>query len=220
MAQTRPARYHCAAMARPDTSLRPALEALAARDPDIARHFALCGLPPVRRHKTGFGGLLRIVMAQQVSAASAAALNARLAAAVRPLTPRTFLAQDDAALRAMGLSRAKMRYGRALAEDVLSRRIDLRGLAELDDEAALEHLVRAKGVGRWTAEIYLLFALRRPDIWPAGDLAVQSAAQRLKGLEARPGDAALRALAEPWRPHRSAAARFLWHLYRHPGVPD
>ena len=207
-------------MARPDKSLQPALEALAARDPDIARHFAVCGLPPVRRQKTGFGGLLRIIMAQQVSAASAAALNARLAEAVRPLTPKTFLALDDAALREIGLSRAKMRYGRALAEDLLSRRIDLRKLARLDDEAAIEHLMQAKGVGRWTAEIYLLFSLRRADIWPADDLAVQSAAQRLKGLKDRPRGEVMRDLAEPWRPHRSAAARFLWHLYRHPGVPD
>ena len=207
-------------MARPDKSLRPALEALAARDPDIARHYEACGLPPVRRQKTGFAGLLRIIMAQQVSAASAAALNARLAAAATPLTPSSFLALDDAALRRIGLSRPKMRYGRALAEDVQSRRIDLSRLARLGDEEAIAHLVQAKGVGRWTAEIYLLFALRRPDVWPADDLAVQTAAQRLKGLETRPRGEVMRALAEPWRPYRSAAARFLWHLYRHPGVPD
>ncbi len=206
--------------ARPDTSLRPALEALAARDPDIARCYPACGLPPVRRHKTGFAGVLRIVMAQQVSTASAAAIIGRLNAAVRPLTPEGFLGLDEAVLKAIGLSRQKMRYGRALAEDLLARRIDLRALARMADEEAIAHLVQAKGIGRWTAEIYLLFALRRPDVWPAGDLAVQAAAQRLKNLEQRPAGAAMRALGEPWRPYRSAAARFLWHLYRHPGVPD
>ncbi len=207
-------------MARPDKTLQPALEALAARDPDIARCFAACGLPPVRRQKPGFPGLLRIIMAQQVSTASAAAITGRLEAAVRPMTPEGFLKLDEAALKAIGLSRQKMRYGRALAEDVLTRRIDLRALTRMDDEEAAAHLTQAKGIGPWTAEIYLLFALRRPDIWPADDLAVQAAAQRLKNLEERPAGEAMRALGEPWRPYRSAAARFLWHLYRHPGVPE
>jgi len=207
-------------MTRPDESLRPALEALAARDADIARQFAACGLPPVRRHQTGFGGLLRIIMAQQVSTASAAAITARLNAAVRPLTPSGFLALNDDALRRIGLSGQKIRYGRALAEDVLGRRIDLRRLHRLDDDEAIAHLTQAKGVGHWTAEIYLLFALRRPDVWPAGDLAVQVALQRLKNLETRPDATAMRALGEAWRPHRSTAARFLWHFYRHAGIPD
>ena len=207
-------------MTRPDESLRPALEALAARDADIARQFAACGLPPVRRHQTGFGGLLRIIMAQQVSTASAAAITARLNAAVRPLTPSGFLALNDDALRRIGLSGQKIRYGRALAEDVLERRIDLRRLHRLDDDEAIAHLTQAKGVGHWTAEIYLLFALRRPDVWPAGDLAVQVALQRLKNLETRPDATAMRALGEAWRPHRSTAARFLWHFYRHAGIPD
>lgn len=204
----------------PDHDLRPALEALAARDRDIARHYATCGLPPVRRRPEGFAGLLHIILAQQVSAASARAIIGRLQAGVRPLTPRRFLKLDDDALRAIGLSRQKMRYGRGLAEDVLSRRLDLKAVAKMDDEAAIEHLVQAKGVGRWTAEIYLLFALGRPDVWPADDLAVQAAAQRLKGLVARPARAEMIELAKSWRPHRSAAARFLWHIYRHPGVPD
>ncbi len=205
---------------RPDETLRPALEALAARDPDIARHYALCGLPPLRRRPVGFAGLAQIIAAQQVSAASANAIVGRLEAALRPLTAEGFLELDEAALKAIGLSRPKMRYCRALAEDLLAGRIDLDGLAGLDDEAAIEHLTRAKGIGVWSAEVYLLFALRRPDVWPAGDLAVQVAVQRVKGLEARPNVAEMRALAEPWRPHRSAAARFLWHLCRHPGLPE
>ena len=150
--------------AAPDETLRPALEALAARDNDIAHHYEVCGLPPVRGRPAGFAGLLHIIMAQQVSAASATAIIARLDQAARPLTPRRFQELDDDALKGIGLSRQKMRYGRALAEDVLSRRIDLDAVADMDDETAIEHLVQAKGVGLWTAEIYLLFALGRPDV--------------------------------------------------------
>jgi DNA-3-methyladenine glycosylase II len=202
-----------------DETLRPALEALAEADRDLARAYRACGLPPVRRHVPGFAGLLRIVMAQQVSAASAQAIIERLDTAAQPLTAETFGALDDAALRAIGLSRQKMRYGRVLAEGLLAGRLDLDRLAALDDDAAMARLMEIKGVGRWTAEIYLLFALGRPDVWPADDLAVQVAAQRLKGLEERPKRPRMVELAEPWRPHRSAAARLLWHLYRHPGVP-
>ncbi len=205
---------------RPDETLRPALEALAARDSDIARHYARCGLPPERGQPVGFAGLVRIIAAQQVSAASAGAIIGRLEAALNPVTAEGFLELDEAALKAIGLSRPKMRYCRALAEDLLAGRIDLDGLVGLDDEAAIEHLVRAKGIGVWSAEVYLLFALRRPDVWPADDLAVQVAVQRVKGLAARPGRAEMVALAAPWRPHRSAAARFMWHAYRHPGLPD
>ncbi len=205
---------------RPDESLRPALEALSAGDADIARHYRAYGLPPRRRRPEGFAGLIHIIAAQQLSAASANAIIARLEAAARPLTPETFLGLDETALKATGLSRPKARYGRALAEDLLAGRLDLDGLAELDDAAAIERLVQAKGIGPWSAEIYLLFALGRPDVWPADDLAVQVAVQRVKGLDARPGRAAMVEIAEPWRPHRSAAARFLWHVYRHPGLPD
>jgi DNA-3-methyladenine glycosylase II len=196
-----------------DETLRPALEALALVDRDLARAYRVCGLPPVRRQAPGFPGLVRIIMAQQVSTASAGAIIGRLEAAVRPLTAEGFLALDDSALRAIGLSRQKIVYGRALAEELRAGRLDLDVVATLDDDAALDRLVGLKGVGRWTAEIYLLFALA------ADDLAVQVAAQRLKGLDERPKRPRMVALAEPWRPHRSAAARLLWHLYRHPGVP-
>jgi DNA-3-methyladenine glycosylase II len=205
---------------RPDETLRPALEVLAARDADIARAYAHCGLPPERRRPTGFAGLLSIMTAQQVSAQAARAIIGRLLAAADPLTPEAFLALDEAALKQIGFSRQKVRYGRALAEDVLAGRIILEAVARMDDEAAVEHLSQVKGVGRWTAEIYLLFALRRPDIWPVDDLAVCTAVQRLKGLNVRPARESMLALGEPWRPHRSAAARFLWHFYHHPGVPD
>jgi DNA-3-methyladenine glycosylase II len=205
---------------RADQSLRPALEALSACDPDIARHYEAYGLPPRRRRPQGFAGLIHIIAAQQLSAASANAIIARLEAAARPLTPETFLALGEAAMKEIGLSRPKARYGRALAENLLAGRLKLDDLAELDDEAAIERLVQAKGIGLWSAEIYLLFALGRPDVWPADDLAVQVAVQRVKGLDERPGRTRMVEIAEPWRPHRSAAARFLWHVYRHPGLPD
>jgi DNA-3-methyladenine glycosylase II len=202
----------------PDERLRPALEALAAADADFAAAYARCGLPPVRRSEPGFAGLIRMIAGQQVSVASARAIIARLEARVAPLTAEGFLALDEAALRGVGLSRPKMTYGRLLAEAVAGGSLDIDGLAGLDDDAALAALTALKGIGRWTAEIYLLFALERPDVWPAGDLALCVAAQHLKRLDARPDEAAMRALGEAWRPHRSAAARFLWHLYRHPGV--
>ena len=207
-----------AAAAPPDASLAPALEALAARDPDIARVLGVCGLPPVRRSAPGFAGLIRMIAGQQVSIQSAAAIVARLETAARPLDPDRFLALDEADLKTIGFSRAKMRYGRALAEAIASGALDIAGLATLADEEAISALTLVPGIGRWTAEIYLLFALRRPDVWPAGDLAVVKAAQRLKGLAERPTEAEMRDLGEAWRPHRSAAARLLWHFYRHGGV--
>lgn len=202
-----------------DESLRPAMEALAVRDRDIAIAYEACGLPPVRRHERGFAGLIRIMAAQQVSAQAAQAIIGRLDATLRPVTAAGFLALDDEAQKRIGLSRPKQRYGRALAEDILSGKFDPEAIAAMEDEAAATALMQAKGIGRWTAEVYLLFALQRSDIWPAGDLAVQVAAQKLKKLPERPVGEAMISLAEGWRPYRSAAARFLWHLYRHPGVP-
>lgn len=202
----------------PDERLRPAMEALADADPDIAAAYADCGLPPVRASAPGFAGLIRMIAGQQVSVQAAAAIVARLEARVDPLTAGEFLKAGEADLRAVGFSRPKVRYGRFLAEEIVSGRLDVDGLEALDDAAAVAALTRVKGIGRWTAEIYLLFALHRPDVLPAGDLALCVAAQHLKKLEARPDPRAMAALAEAWRPHRSAAARFLWHLYRHPGA--
>jgi DNA-3-methyladenine glycosylase II len=204
--------------APPDESLRPALDALAARDRDIAAAYGRCGLPPVRASPDGFAGLLHVIVCQQVSAAAGRAILARLEAAVRPMTPKRLLKLDDEVLRAVGLSRPKMRYCRGLAEDLASGRLDLAAVRELDDAAAIEQITGVKGLGRWSAECYLLFALKRPDVWPADDLAVQTAMQRLKGLAARPTTKEMDGLAEPWRPYRSAAARLLWHYYRHPGL--
>jgi len=204
----------------PDERLRPALEALAGRDRDIARALDACGLPPRREMPGGFAGLVRAIVAQQVSAKAARAIMARLRAGVPELTPAAIRELDADSARALGLSRPKLGYLQGLAAAVADGALDLDALAEAPDDAVMERLTAFKGVGRWTAESYLLFALARPDVFPAQDLALQEAARRLKGLPARPDTAALRDLAEGWRPWRSAAARFLWHIYRHPGVPD
>ena len=190
-----------------------ALRTLAERDPVIAEALALIGLPPPRDRPPGFGSLLRAIVGQQISTAAAMALWARLAAAVDPITPETIACLDVDALRALGFSRQKAAYALGLARDILEGRVNLDSLPQLDDEAAIEHLTQIRGIGRWSAEVYLLFALGRPDIWPAGDLALAVAMQRLKRLRRRPDPKRLIRLAEPWRPYRGAAAHFLWHYY-------
>jgi DNA-3-methyladenine glycosylase II len=194
--------------------LRQALDALAAVDADVARELARIGYPPARQREPGFATLVHIVVAQQVSTASAAAVWRRLEQALGgEVTAERFLLLDEAALRAVGFSARKAAYARGLAAAVLAGELDLAALLDADEEEAVARIMRLKGLGRWSAEIYLLFALGRPDAFPAGDLAVQIAFQRLKRLAARPTDRELRVLAEPWRPFRGAGAVFLWHYY-------
>jgi DNA-3-methyladenine glycosylase II len=195
-------------------TLRVALDELGARDSHLARAYRAVGAPPLRSRPPGFDSLLRIICAQQISVAAAGAILGRLDAAVDTLTPGAFLALDDTALRDIGLSRRKVDYGRGLASDILDGRLDLDGLRRLDDEAAIGELIKARGIGRWTAEVYLLFALRRPDIWPVDDLAMVVALGRLRGEPERLSRAEMIAIGESWRPWRSAAARLLWHYYR------
>lgn len=204
---------------RPDRRLLPALEALSARDPDLATAVAACGLPPVRRQPKGLAGLLRIIAAQQVSAASARAIVQRLEAALPKPTAAGLEALGAAGLAAVGFSRPKIGYALGLAAALRERRLSFARLHRLDDAALREALTALKGFGPWSAEVYLLFSLERPDVMPAGDLALQVAMQRLKRLPERPDAAAMYALTESWRPFRSAGARFLWHAYRHPGLP-
>ncbi len=194
--------------------LGAAVAELARRDGDFARVVARHGHPALRVEPGGFSALLRIIVEQQLSVASAAAIWGRVESAMAEATPRAFLALDDAALRACGLSRPKIAYGRSLAGTVLAGTLDVDGLVHMDDEAAIAALVQIKGIGRWTAEIYLLSALARPDIWPAGDLAVATAAGHLKGMKRRPSEDELRAMGEAWRPFRAVAARLLWHFFR------
>ncbi len=198
--------------------IRDSLDALAAVEPAFAAAIGRIGYPAPRYRGPGYSTLLRTIVGQQVSVASAAAVYAKLEAVMdaaglgSPDDPLAILAASDEQLRAAGLSRQKAGYARSLADEVASGRLDLKALPE-NDEAAIAQLVRVKGIGRWSAEIYLLFAEGRPDIWPAGDLAVQIEVGRILGHETRPSEKLTRELAEAWRPHRGAAAIFAWHHY-------
>jgi DNA-3-methyladenine glycosylase II len=161
----------------------------------------------------GFPTLIHIILEQQVSLASAKAAYQRLLAAASPLTPDRFLELDDAALKRIGFSRQKTAYSRELARAVLSGRLDLAELETRDDVTVRSELTQIKGIGPWTADIYLLMALRRPDVWPSGDLALATAAQRVKRLASRPTPDELDALGAKWKPWRAVAAWLLWHYY-------
>ncbi len=195
------------------TSYHRALGELAGRDRDLGRILQSLGPPPIWDREPGFPTLVHIILEQQVSLASARACFDKLLKTVERLTPESLLTLDDGVLKEAGFSRQKTSYARILAEEVRTGRLDLVGLANLPDDEAREQLMRLKGIGRWTADIYLLMALGRPDVWPVGDLALVIAAQRIKGLEARPNPEEFRDLGEAWRPWRSVAARLLWHHY-------
>jgi DNA-3-methyladenine glycosylase II len=190
-----------------------AVDALAAGDPDLAGIVARYGGPPLWDREPGFPTLLHIVLEQQVSLASAQAAFDRLRVAADPLTPRRFLELDDAELLAIGFSRQKARYGRALATAVVSGALDLGGLAELDDEVVHARLQAIPGIGPWTSTIYLLMVLGRPDVWPVGDIALAESVGQVKGLGHRPDANEMSALGDAWRPWRSVAARLFWHDY-------
>lgn len=190
-----------------------ACDALAAQDPDLAAVIERVGYPPLWPREPGFPTLLKLILEQQVSLASARAAYDRLGARIGPVTPENLLALDDESLRAVGFSRQKARYGRLLAEAVLSGALNVEGLADLDDETARSELQKITGIGPWTAEVYLLMVLLRPDVWPVGDVALATAAQQVKHLPSRPSQPELYELAERWRPWRAAAARILWHHY-------
>jgi DNA-3-methyladenine glycosylase II len=199
----------------PPAAARAAIARLVARDPDLAAIEAAAGPLPWRRRDGGFAGLLQAIMGQQISNQAAAAIWGRLRALPGATTPAGLLALSEETLRGAGLSRPKVSHARALAEAFLDGRLDAAAIALMDDEAAVAAIASVRGLGPWTAEVYLLFALGRPDVFPAGDLALAASAAHLKNLPARPAPAALRALAEPWRPWRGLAARLLWHHWRH-----
>jgi DNA-3-methyladenine glycosylase II len=193
--------------------LREGLDALAEREPAFARALSLAGYPETRIRERGYRTLLRTIVGQQVSVAAAASVWRKLEAELgEDMAPETLLAAEFDALRACGLSRQKQGYARSLCELVASGELDLENLPD-DDEEAIADLVRIKGIGRWSAEIYLLFAEGRPDIWPAGDLAVQAGIGKILALPERPSEKETRTLAEPWSPHRGAAAILTWHCY-------
>ena len=193
--------------------LAAALVHLAAVDPDIARVLAEIGPPTPRTRPATFATLLQIITSQQVSVAAATAIWQRLRAAGFD-RPAVFLDADDAALRAAGLSRAKIGYGRAAAKAVSEGVLDLSGLGNQPLEAAHDTLRALPGVGRWTADIFCLFALGHSDVWPAGDIALQEALRRLRGWPERPSAAQTDIESALWRPWRGAAALVLWHYYR------
>ena len=200
-------------MVRTKQSIRHHVEELASREPAFARVIEKHGMPEPRISERGAQTLLRTIVGQQVSVAAAASVWNKLEALLgEGCDPEKLIAQDFDALRACGLSRQKQGYARSLAELVISGELPLDALPE-DDEEAIAYLTRVKGIGRWSAEIYLLFAEGRADIWPAGDLAVQEGVGRLLKLEARPSEKEIREIAERWRPHRGAAAIFTWHIY-------
>lgn len=194
------------------------LDTLAARDRDVATGLATVGYPAPRSAAAGFPGLLSIVAAQQISAAVARAIRGRLAAIADPMPPDRFLTLDDETLRATGLSRPKIAYARGIARAALDGRLDPDRIAALEDDAVVETLVALKGVGRWTAEVYMLFSLGRGDVFPGDDLAIQEGLRRLKGLPERPDARAARSLVAHWAPWRGVGALFLWHYYK--GAPQ
>ena len=193
--------------------LNAGIDALAARDSNFARALGNAGYPEPRIRERGYTTLLRTIVGQQVSVAAAASMWNKLAAEVGDdVDPSELLARDFDTLRACGLSGQKQGYAKSLAQLVLDRELTFDALPA-DDEEAIAALTRIKGIGRWSAEIYLLFAEGRADIWPAGDLAVQEAVGRMLALPARPSERETRAVAEAWRPHRGAMAVFAWHAY-------
>ena len=198
--------------------LREGLDAVAAIEPRVAAALARVGYPQERERGRGYATLLRTILGQQVSFLAADAMWRKFAVATGdPADPHALLALDDAALRACGFSRQKAAYGRGLADAVATGALDFAALPA-DDEEAVATLVALKGIGRWSAEVYLLFSDGRADVFPAGDLAVQIEMGRVMGLDERPSEKATRALAEAWRPWRGAMAAFLWHHYKTQGI--
>ena len=191
------------------------MQHLVSVDQSLAHAIAQAGPVVFKMRPPGYASLLKIIVEQQLSTASARAIWGRLEAGVTPLDPERFLEMDDADLRAFGLSGPKMRYCRALSRDIVGGSLKLGSLARMGDDAAMAALQSVIGIGRWTAEIYLLFCLGRADVWPAGDIAVQAAVHEVQGLKSRPGPDEMDRLGAQWRPLRGVAALILWNYYRH-----
>jgi DNA-3-methyladenine glycosylase II len=192
---------------------RSAVRLLSERDAHLSAVVTRYGMPEFWSRQPGFAALILFILEQQVSLASAAAAFQRLEDRVGPVTPAAIEQSTDAQLRADGFSRQKARYARALAHAVDSDAIDLRGLGDLSDHAVRTSLITLPGIGPWTADVYLLSCLRRPDIWPVGDRALQVGTAEILGMSAPPSPDHLEKLGERWRPHRSTAARLIWHGY-------
>jgi DNA-3-methyladenine glycosylase II len=196
-----------------EETLAVAVDHLASLDPVLAASVARHGRPPLWAREPGFPTLVHIVLEQQVSLASARATFDRLRAVADPLTPAAFLTLDDRQLLEIGFSRQKTRYGRALAQAVADGRLDLDGLRVMDDDAVDASLTAVPGIGTWSATIYRLMVLGRPDAWPIHDIALAQAVAELRGLDRRPDAVQMASVADHWRPWRAVAARILWHHY-------
>ena len=196
-----------------ESAFQSGIRELTVRDADLARVIQMYGAPPLWVREPGFPSLVYIILEQQVSLASARAAFQRLRAATSPLTATRFLKLSDTQLKQIGFSRQKALYTRLLAESLVKRHLDLNDLHDLSDDAARKFLIALKGIGTWTADIYLLSAVRRPDIWPIGDLALAVAVQEVKRLRSRPSPERLERLSQLWRPYRAVAARLFWHAY-------
>lgn len=198
---------------RNEKDIEEGVAALIAASPHLARVHALAGNPPLRERPTGFEGLARVVVGQQLSIASANAIWGRLAAKLVPFEATSFLALPDDGLRAAGLSRGKVATLRSLAEAVATGTLALDGLSSAPEDVIHAELTALKGVGPWTADIYILFSLARADAWSPGDLALQYAVKDALRLRKRPTEERMREIAEAWRPWRGVAARLLWSYY-------
>ena len=192
-------------------ALAAASEVLAARDRHLAAIYRAHGVPPMWARRSGFPTLLRIILEQQVSLVSARSMFERLKSRIEPFTPEGFIESGEAYLRSLGVTRQKAHYCIQAAQAFTNGQLDR--IERLNDEEAQAALLGIKGVGPWTANIYLLMALKRPDIWPDGDIALATAVGRLRKLKTRPSFAELAKIAQAWRPFRSVAARMLWQYY-------
>jgi DNA-3-methyladenine glycosylase II len=194
-------------------SLALAARELAARDEMLAAIHAKHGDPPLWRRDEGFTTLVHIILEQQVSLKSAKSMLLRLDGAIQPFTPERFLELGDVGLRGLGVTRQKSSYLLDLSASIVNGELNFTKLARMSDDDVRVALTKIKGIGSWSADVYLLMAMRRADIWPTGDLALAVAMKELMGLAARPGPLELERWAEQWRPHRAVAARMLWQYY-------
>ncbi len=194
-------------------TLAAAARDLAARDPKLAEILIAHGEPPMWRRTAGFPTLVHIILEQQVSLRSGRAMFDRLNASIQPFEPEYFLRKGESYLRGLGVTRQKSAYLIHLSSLIVRGELSLAKLSRMNDEEARTALMQVKGIGLWSADVYLLMAMRRADIWPSGDLALAVAAKDLFGLKQRPSPNELELLAEEWRPHRAVAARMLWQYY-------
>lgn len=199
-------------------SLATATRALARKDEDLRRIYKAHGVPPMWARRPGFATLLQIIIEQQVSLTSARSMVKRLTTNIEPFTPERFIELNEPHLRSLGLTRQKSHYCVQLAHAFIEGRLDKIG--RMSDEEAHSALVSVKGIGTWSANVYLLMALKRPDIWPNGDVALATAVGKLMQRPVRPSFIELEKIADAWRPFRSVAARMLWHYYLQRSLPE